>query len=39
MQYAERSVADSEFDALIGLAKETETAAEEPADRTQLPEQ
>jgi hypothetical protein len=39
MQYAERSVADSEFDALIGLAQETETGAEEPEDRTRLPEQ
>jgi hypothetical protein len=39
MQYAERSVADSEFDALIGLAKETEAGAEEPADRTRRPEQ
>ena len=39
LQYAEQSVADSEFDALIGLAKETEADAEEPADRTRLPEQ
>jgi phage shock protein A len=41
LQYAEQSVADTEFDALIGLAKETEAEAEaeEPADRTRLPEQ
>ena len=38
LQYAEKSAADSEFDALIGLAKQSEAAPEEPADRTRLPE-
>lgn len=38
LQYAEKSVADSEFDALIGLTKESAPAAEEPADRSRLPE-
>jgi phage shock protein A len=39
IQYAEKSAADSEFDALIGLTKETETPpTQEPADRSRLPE-
>ncbi len=39
MEYAARSEADSEFDALIGLTKkETDTAASEGADRTRIPE-
>jgi phage shock protein A len=39
LQYAEQSAADTEFDALIGLTRETEAAPEEPEDRTRLPEQ
>ncbi len=36
LEYAERSVADDEFDALIGLSKQAE--ADTPTDRTQIPE-
>jgi hypothetical protein len=40
LHYAEQTTADTEFDALIGLTKETtEPAAEEPADRSRLPEE
>ncbi len=39
LEYAAASTADSEFDALIGLTKQTEeTAAEEPSERTRIPE-
>lgn len=39
LEYASQSTADSEFEALIGLTKETESSAEdEPAQRTQIPE-
>ena len=37
LEYASKSVANDEFDALIGLTKETESAAETP-DRTRIPE-
>jgi phage shock protein A len=40
LQYAEQSAADTEFDALIGLTRETEAPpTEEPEDRSRLPEQ
>ncbi len=40
MEYAAQSTSDSEFDALIGLTKESETpdAEEESSQRTQIPE-
>ena len=38
LEYAAESTADSEFEALIGLTKETDTASDEPAQRTQIPE-
>lgn len=40
LEYANMSTADSEFDALIGLSKETDTSETEaePVDRTQIPE-
>lgn len=40
MEYASKSSADTEFDALIGLGKEAETTTPETdsADRTQIPE-
>ena len=38
LEYASRSAADDEFDALIGLTKEAEASAEEPADKTRIPE-
>ncbi len=39
LEYAAKSTADSEFEALIGLTKQTEEpASEEPAQRTRIPE-
>ena len=39
LEYASQTVADSEFDALIGLTKESESSgAAEPTQRTQIPE-
>jgi flagellar biosynthesis chaperone FliJ len=39
LEYASQSVADDEFDRLIGLTKETEQpAAQEAADKTRIPE-
>lgn len=39
LEYAAHSTSDSEFDALIGLTKETESPeSSEPAERTQIPE-
>lgn len=39
LDYASQSTSDSEFDALIGLSKETEESAnDEPSERTQIPE-
>ncbi len=39
LEYAAHSTADSEFEALIGLTKETEESTpDEPAQRTQIPE-
>ena len=39
LEYAAQTAADSEFDALIGLTKQTEEAtSDEPAQRTQIPE-
>lgn len=38
LEYATETAADSEFDRLIGLAKEPEQKPEEPTDRTKLPE-
>lgn len=38
LEYAESSTSDSEFDALIGLAKEEETASTETPDKTRIPE-
>ena len=41
LEYANQTVADTEFDALIGLSKETSAPAaeEESAPRTQIPEE
>ncbi len=36
--YAEKSAADSEFDALIGLAQKTEPEKAEPEDKARIPE-
>jgi chromosome segregation ATPase len=38
LDFATKSAADSEFDALIGLTQEAEAPAEEPADKTRIPE-
>ena len=40
LEYAAQTTADSEFDALIGLTKETESGStpDEPTERTQIPE-
>ena len=38
LEYATKSAADDEFDALIGLSKETDSAATESPDKTRLPE-
>ena len=38
LDYAAKSAANDEFDALIGLAKETDTTVAESPDRTRLPE-
>lgn len=38
LEYATQSEADDEFDALIGLSKETDSSAAEPADKTRIPE-
>lgn len=38
LEYAAQSTADSEFDALIGLTKETESSDDAPSERTQIPE-
>jgi phage shock protein A len=38
LEYAAKSAADTEFDALIGLAQEPEETAIESADKTQIPE-
>lgn len=39
LEYASETVADSEFDALIGLTKESDSSSEEaPSERTQIPE-
>ncbi len=38
LEFAAQSTADSEFEALIGLTKETESSSDEPSQRTQIPE-
>ena len=38
MEYAEKSTASDEFDALIGLTKETDTTPPDAADKTRIPE-
>ena len=39
LEYAAQSTIDSEFEALIGMTKETEESSdEEPQERTQIPE-
>ncbi len=38
MAYAEKSAADTEFDKLIGLAREPEAPKAEPAEKTKIPE-
>lgn len=38
LEYASKSAANDEFDALIGLTKETEAASPETSDRTRIPE-
>jgi phage shock protein A len=38
LEFAAKSAADSEFDALIGLAQEAETPRKEEPDKTRLPE-
>jgi len=38
LEYASQSTVDSEFDALIGLTKESESEEEAPSERTQIPE-
>lgn len=38
LEYASKSEADDEFDALIGLGKEADTASSEQVDKTRIPE-
>jgi chromosome segregation ATPase len=38
LDFATKSAADTEFDALIGLTQQAETPADETADRTRIPE-